>query len=413
MTALNVEHNLTDDELHKAITGLAEASDISEAVIETLQKARNCDDTPKEPRYAAPREMYRRFRSEFKSAIRDIAGYADNLSQGMQKAVGDPKPLTADQLRQLQQAIHDRFDFIAAQFQSTDYIPDPIQLERWKALGLISPDVTTATFALSVPAEMHLIRNAFVMGRLFEAVERGSSYAEIMRLATTMPLLKPDLHAIAVAEQQTANYITNFGGDLATEAGKLWAQKQVGDVKRMAIEYHGRTLQAKVLNREAKEALGMPLPSKQVDTWRGFSSELYHAMDDKARDWDRIGFYELTDATKQGQAHKLIEDVGPSGLVYKRPLPTACAQCKFAYLESDGVTPRVFRLSDLIENGTNIGRKPHPVRSGKVMAGGREDGADTLRAVAGLMHPWCACGGPYEVSGREKWYSRKNGKPPQ
>ena len=240
------------------------------------------------------------------------------------------------------------------------------------------------------------------MGRLVHAVEAGTSYAEIMSsVTTTIPL--PDLHAIAVAEQQTANYITNFGGDIATEAGQLWAKKQAADVRKMAIEYHGRTLQAKVLYREAKEAFGMPIPTRYVDSWRGFSSELYHAMDDKARDWDRIAFYELSDAQKQGQSYKLIEDVGPEGLVYKRPLPTACAQCKFLYLEKDGVTPKVFKLFDMIEAGTNIGRKPHPVKGGKVSGDPREDNEETLKAVAGLVHPYCACGGAYEFSGKESF----------
>ena len=406
---LDIEHNLSSDELHKALTGLAEASDISEAVIETLQKAHTCDDTPKVPRHPATRELYRRFQSEFKTAIRDIAGYADRadeMADELAKAIRSGQPLTAEQLRLLQQAIRDRFEFIAGQMQSQDYQPPAGLLERWQKLGLVSHEVTPQTFRIAMAGDVHLIQNAFVMGRLIEAVEAGKEYGEVMHLALTMPLKVPDLHAIAVAEQQTANYITNFGSDMATEAGNLWAKKQAETVRQMAIDYHGQTLQATVLDREKKEALGVEIPAKQVDTWRGFSSELYHAMGDKARDWDRIAFYELTDAQKQGQAHKLIEDVGPKGMVYKRPMPTACAQCKFLYLDTDGVTPKVFRLADLIENGINIGRKPHPVRRGKVAAGGREDGAETLKAVAGLVHPWCQCGGPYPVRGVEPWLKK-------
>jgi hypothetical protein len=89
--------------------------------------------------------------------------------------------------------------------------------------------------------------------------------------------------------------------------------------------------------------------------------------------------------------------------VYKRPMPTACAQCKYLYLMPDGVTPRLFKLSEMISNGTNVGRKPHPTKGGKVVPGGRVDGQETLKAVAGLVHPWCACMGPYTATGYERW----------
>lgn len=317
-------------------------------------------------------------------------------------------PLTPEQLRQLQQLIADRFEYVAAQVQSVDYQPPADLLDRWKQMGLVAPEVTPATFMATVPAEMHFVRNAFLMGKLIETVESGKSYEEVMHLARTTPLLVPDVHAIAVAEQQTANYITNAAADLATEAGKLWAKKQAETVRSMAIDYHNRTLPAKVLDAEEKVLAGDVLPEQTVDTWRGFSSELYHALDDKARDWDRVAFYEITDAQKQGQAAQLLAEVGTDGLVYKQPLPTACAQCKYLYLMQDGATPRVFRLSDMIRNGTNIGRKPHPVKSGKVQSGGRVDGAETLKAVAGLVHPWCQCQGPYPVSGHESWLKGAN-----
>jgi hypothetical protein len=317
-------------------------------------------------------------------------------------------PLTPEQLRQLQTAIADRFEYIAAQLQSVDYQPPADLLDRWQKLGLVSPEVTPATFMATVPAEMHFVRNAFLMGKLIDVVESGKSYEEVMHLARTTPLLAPDVQAIAVAEQQTANFITNAAADLATEAGKLWAKKQAETVRAMAVEYHNRTLPAKVMDAEEKVLAGDVLPEKTVDTWRGFSSELHHAMEDKARDWDRVAFYELTDAQKQGQAHQLLAEVGPDGLVYKMPLPTACAQCRHLYLMPDGVTPRVFRLSDMIRNGNNIGRKPHPVKNGKVQPGGRIDGAETLKAVVGLIHPWCACQGVYPVSGHEPWLKTAN-----
>jgi hypothetical protein len=314
--------------------------------------------------------------------------------------------MTPDQLRRLQQAIEDRYGFIAAQMQSEDYQPDPAQLQRWQRLGLVPEHVTPETFVLSVPPELHLLRNSFIMGRLAEAVERGESFDQVMALAVNMPLRKPDLAAIAMAEQHAGIYIRNFAGDVDTEAGKLWAKKQGEKVRDIIVDYHRQTLQARVLDQEAKEALGETIPEKIVSSWQQFASELHHVMDDKARDWARIAYYETNESEKQGNAHRILEE-DPDALVYKVPLPTACAMCKFSYLLSDEKTPRLFKLSELMANGSNIGRKPHPTRGGKVVPGGRIDGEETVKPVVGLMHPWCACLGVYRAVGWESWLTDK------
>lgn len=409
MSKLSVTHNLQPEQIRKAITSLAEASGIADQVFEDLQKAKACDDTPKEPKEPAMRELYRRFQAEFHKATAWIVDEAlpGILEDPVEKSAGSlPRPLTKEEIRRILQAIRDRFDFVAAQMQ-TDYAPPPDLLDRWKAQGLIGQDATAESFALIAnDPEAKLIHNAFCFGRLHQAMAQGKTYAEIMHLALTLPLQKPDLAAIAVAEQQTATYITAMGDHLATEAGRLMAAKNRAIIQQMAIDYHKHDLRAKVLDEAAKREAGLAIPEKTVDTWRGFSSELYHTMEDKARDWDRVAFYEIYDAKGQGQAIDMIEKLGAEQLVYKRPLPTACPQCRHLYLEEDGTTPRLFRVGDLLRNGNNVGRKPHPVRGGEVVPGGRPDGQETLRATAGLIHPWCACMGPYPLTKTEPWYKK-------
>jgi hypothetical protein len=61
-----------------------------------------------------------------------------------------------------------------------------------------------------------------------------------------------------------------------------------------------------------------------------------------------------------------------------------CAYCKLLYLKPDGITPRIFRLSQLQANGTNVGRAARrPTRIGKMKT--------EWRAVVGAIHPSCAC----------------------
>jgi hypothetical protein len=78
---LNVQHNLTGQELHKAITGMAIGSGIETEVIDTLQKAMACDNTPKVPRTRAMKELYRQFQMEFQTAKTDIEQYAKEIME--------------------------------------------------------------------------------------------------------------------------------------------------------------------------------------------------------------------------------------------------------------------------------------------------------------------------------------------
>ncbi|MGE3551170.1 MAG: hypothetical protein AB7I29_14875, partial [Geobacter sp.] len=195
--------------------------------------------------------------------------------------------------------------------------------------------------------------------------------------------------------------------DLATKIGQLAIKKRNDAIRQMAIDYHAGRLKRTVRDEELKREAGEEIPERYVENWQQLKSELYHTLDEKDRDLDRVAYYEITDAQKQGQAAQLLADGNVDKLVYKRPLPTACAQCKHLYLMPDGVTPRLFKLSDMISNGANIGRKPHPTKGGKVVPGGRADGQETLKAVAGLVHPWCACGGPYTATGYESWITPK------
>lgn len=76
---IQAEHNLTDQELAKALHGLAEAEGISEELVKALRKTGACDDTPKTPRDPAVRHIYQMLRNEFAKAREDIERYAEAL----------------------------------------------------------------------------------------------------------------------------------------------------------------------------------------------------------------------------------------------------------------------------------------------------------------------------------------------
>lgn len=104
--------------------------------------------------------------------------------------------------------------------------------------------------------------------------------------------------------------------------------------------------------------------------------ELGHKTGDWSRDWGRIVETELNTCYQEGRADDIQRnnpDEDP--LVFKHVYSSACRWCIQAYLTSGlGSQPKIFKLSELRENGTNIGRKP-------------TDWKPTISST----HPWCRC----------------------
>lgn len=381
---LRVEHDCRNrDELRKALVATALAEGLGEEVAESLSKA----EGPKVPSTPAMLGLFRRFQELYQDSAAWCAGEVDRVL-GLKKAV---EPLTPAQIVEIRDAISDRFKFVAAQFAKTAVPIPQADFERWKLLGWIAKNVTWESFG----AKKSLIENAFVFGRLHEAVEKGRGFQEVMHLALNLPLLKPDRAAIEAAELRTAQYITGLGEGLAGNAAQAAIRRNQGIVRQMAVDYFSGDLKPTTYSPEASQA--------PVDSPQGFASELRSKFADTAKDWDRVAFTELRDAQANGVAHELLAKYGADQLVYKRPLPTACAQCKALYLRDDG-KPRVFRLATMIGYDDNVGRKPMPVKGGVVSSLTRDDGAETLKPVAGAVHPWCECRGPVPLTRMEHWW---------
>lgn len=106
---------------------------------------------------------------------------------------------------------------------------------------------------------------------------------------------------------------------------------------------------------------------------------LRQVSQDNKQDWDMVIRTELMNKSQEAFAEEIIRgksaysDQGADTRVFKRPNPNACPHCKRLYLDQDG-RPRVFKLKDLLENGSNVGRKV----------------AD-WKPVVGVTHPHCQC----------------------
>lgn len=108
--------------------------------------------------------------------------------------------------------------------------------------------------------------------------------------------------------------------------------------------------------------------------------ELREKSGDWERDWHRVAHTEMWGAKCNGEVQAIVNGESPLShdkgdtKVYMRPSPMACNKCKQLYLERDGKTPKVFKVTDLMANGTNYGKKQ----------------ADWVACVPPL-HPNCMC----------------------
>lgn len=121
-----------------------------------------------------------------------------------------------------------------------------------------------------------------------------------------------------------------------------------------------------IIKQESERAISNRQTLKQL------SSELSKKTLDYARDFDRISDYVMHQAFDEGRAMQILQKNGEEALVFKSVKPGACEHCNKLYLTNGfGSKPIVFKLQDLLGNGTNIGKT-----------------VKEYKPVIGATHPW-------------------------
>lgn len=113
--------------------------------------------------------------------------------------------------------------------------------------------------------------------------------------------------------------------------------------------------------------------------YRRSRDELARSLGRATKDWSRnffrISSYLMHAAYDEGRAAQIRETFGDDAIVWKEVLAGACDSCRKLYLkDQDSGEPRLFKLSALIANGSNIG---------VVKA--------AWKPVVGPTHPFCRC----------------------
>lgn len=357
--------NVSDHELAKSLAGIATQEGVSHEVHELLDRLVKADKAQTEDQIP---EKYMRFiadklSSEFRALLRSLTDAIEiwidaqgkgrkTLLRSLRKAEDASPFLSQAQIDELRALIESHFRSAIGLGYS---VPDDVK-KRWQKLGIKDPNIHLDEW----------IKTAYVAGRLAEVLNNNTSFADMKKLAQKLPLSRSDELVIRMSQQNSARYILGYAdklGGLATD---------------VALDQHKRSINAIIqeyfkgnLERVPDEAYGFTSDEEEVvrkiTSWRDLASELRDRFKqtDLVRDWDRVAFTEMRYATNLGRIMNIQHEGGgdPEDIeVFYHVLSTACNSCKKLYLEADRVTPKIFRLSEILANveetgGMNVGRK--------------------------------------------------------
>lgn len=211
---------------------------------------------------------------------------------------------------------------------------------------------------------------AFLFGRVSAAVGPKPSsrmkYSEFTKFMAQMGAFAPktaEMEFYRVAANKTYTHIKGLGERIKNDVRASIAAEELNF---LAAQHASKTQE--VLHDEILDGTYERRAVKKI------ASNIAHQMKDWGRDWGRIVETECQDVYNLGRAQFMLQE-DPDPLVYFDVYPGACRHCIRLYLTGGiGSKPRVFRLSELLSNGTNYGVKS-------------KDWKATIHPV----HPFCRC----------------------
>lgn len=175
-------------------------------------------------------------------------------------------------------------------------------------------------------------------------------------------LTKREKAEYAAAATRTYGYIKGMGDRVKKTLGNSVSEEEI----KNAVEER-RIEELSVIKKEHERGV---LERRSV---QAIVSSIGSQLKDWNRDWGRIVETEMENIFLLGVAQTIMEEHGSDALVYKDVFPGACSHCRHLYTTGgSGSEPRIFKLSSLIANGDNIGRK-----------------ARDWKPVVGATHPYC------------------------
>lgn len=155
-------------------------------------------------------------------------------------------------------------------------------------------------------------------------------------------------------------------GDIKANNGKIF--QDINNIISQKEKDNRKSYEA-VIRGEVEKGILLKKTSSEI------ARELARKTGDWNRNFKRIVEYISHLAFDEGRAASIEDKYGKDALVAKNVFSGACRYCISLYLTAGiGSQPKIFKLSQLQDNGTNIGRK-----------------AKDYKSVIGPTHPFCRC----------------------
>lgn len=217
----------------------------------------------------------------------------------------------------------------------------------------------------AIKADFTPFEQAFYFGRLCGLLNNKDAmkleYSDLLkylRKGQFSKLTEREEIMLNLAKQKTYNHIT-----------WLTTQQQT-EVSTIINEENKKSLETQKLIRD-EIALGI----EQKKSLRRISNDIQIKMNDWTKNMDRIIETEYNNVFQSGRAAEYEKKYGSDVRVYKEVYKGACRHCIEKYLTNGiGSKPRIFTLSELKKNGSNIGKK-----------------VGEWSGVLESMHPHCRC----------------------
>src|SRR4030065_441071 len=259
--------------------------------------------------------------------------------------------LTPEQILDIQKIIELHHNAFVANTIGHDSVPDEV-LKDLKEKGLLKEDV------------LHIVKEAYLYGtalaKLNDENARKMSYSQFRTYMkkNPIPLSPMENRAVVMAQVAAGQYCKGLGNTVQKDTQSLLIEAD----KQLRIRFEDDIKNITAINIGKRESIDK------------LKSDLGWKTADWGRDLKRIAVTEIGFARHQGQADSLKRKYkGEDIFVARIPNPDACEHCVRLFIGPDG-QPRIFKLSTLEANGSNVGRK-----------------ARDWRPVIGPIHPNCVC----------------------
>lgn len=218
----------------------------------------------------------------------------------------------------------------------------------------------------NIKNEYPIIKSAFQFGQWSANTEpkfaREISFDEFMKVVkskTFLPLTEAEKYAYNAIQYDTTRDIKSLGSRLGNKLDTVISEAD----SKLKPKY------IKIIGEKTKEAI------LKRSTIKELASTLYHSTDDVTRDLIRVSQYQLHTTFNIGKFEEYKRIYKDLTRYYFYVYPNSCKHCSNLYLTKGfGSKPKEFTSEELIENGSNIGRKV----------------ADWKPTIASI-HPYCRC----------------------